>query len=125
MKALVIALVLTLLTRTLQAQPLQVIGYAGVLGEWEVSASVAEQPSSGRTRDYAGSLTMKHTGICTRDGPEEKTGNIRLQLSPSRVTAILSVAGVDCTFSGKGADSYTGVMRCPDRKPVPLELWMK
>jgi hypothetical protein len=96
-----------------------------VLGEGEVTASVTEQPSSGRVRDYAGSLTMKHTGICTRDGPQEKTGVMRLQLSPSRLMATLSVAGVDCTFSGKLADPYAGVMRCPDRKSVPLELWVK
>ncbi|WP_428673103.1 hypothetical protein [Reyranella sp.] len=117
--------VLAVLAASVHAQSLQVIGYAGVLGEWEVTATVTEKPSSGRVRDYAGSLTMKHTGICTRDGPEEKTGVIRLQLSPSRLTATLSVAGVDCTFSGKQADSYTGVMRCPDRKSVPLEVWVK
>ena len=53
---------------------------------------------------------MKHTGISTRDGPEEKTGVMRLQLSPSLLMATLSVAGVDCTFSGKLADSYR--VRC-------------
>jgi len=125
MRPLATSLVLAVLAAPVQGQPLQVIGYAGVLGEWEVTASVTEQPSSGRGRDYAGSLTMKHTGICTRDGPEEKTGLIRLQLASSRLTATLSVAGVDCTFSGKLADSYAGVMRCPDRKSVPLELWVK
>ena len=38
---------------------------------------------------------MKHVGICTQDGPEEKSGEIRLQLSAwlGRLNAKLSVAG--------------------------------
>ena len=70
---------------------------------------------------------MKHVGICTQDGPEEKTGEIRFQLSSSssQLNATLSVAGEECTYSGRLSDSYTGMMTCPDRVPVPLTLWVK
>jgi hypothetical protein len=70
---------------------------------------------------------MKHVGICTQDGPEEKTGEIRIQLSgsSSRLNATLSVAGVECTYSGRLSDFYTGMMNCPDRQAVPLILWIK
>jgi hypothetical protein len=60
------------------AQSLQVFGYAGVLGEWELTASVTGNDDS---KDYSGPLTMTHVGICTADGPEEKKGNIRLQVA--------------------------------------------
>ena len=70
---------------------------------------------------------MKHVGLCTQDGPEEKTGEMRFQISTSssRLKATLSVAGVECTYSGRLSDAYTGTMDCPGRQAVPLELWLK
>ena len=82
------------------AQSLQVFGYAGVLGEWELTASVTGNDDS---KDYSGPLTMTHVGICTADGPEEKKGNIRLQVSQpsSRMSATLVLDGVMCTYAGR------------------------
>ena len=70
---------------------------------------------------------MKHIGVCTQDGPEEKTGEMRFQISVRHpdMKATLLVAGVECTYSGKLSDSYTGMMNCPDRRAVPLILWVK
>jgi hypothetical protein len=108
------------------AESLQVLGYAGVLGEWELTAAVTEK-AMGRTKGFSGPLTMTHVGMCTQDGPEKRNGEIRFQRSTwsSRLNAILSVAGVECTYSGKLSDSYTGMMTCPDRPPIPLTLWVK
>jgi hypothetical protein len=108
------------------AQPLQVIGYSGHLGEWELTATVTET-TPGSATEYAGPLTMKHVGICTQDGPEEKTGSLRFRIaaSSSRLNATISVAGVECTYSGQLSDSYTGTMTCPGRQGVPLKLWVK
>jgi hypothetical protein len=110
-----------------RSESLQVTGYAGVLGEWELAATVATEKASQRTREYAGPLTMKHVGWCTQDGPEEKTGEIRLQISTlsSRLKATVSVAGEDCTYRASLSDSYSGMMECPGRAAVPLELWVK
>ena len=126
MRAFILPIVIAALVTPAGAQSLQVFGYAGVLGEWELTATVTEKVS-GRTKEFAGPLTMKHVGVCTQDGPEEKTGEIRFQRSAwsSRLTARLSVAGVECTYSGRLSDSYTGMMTCPDRQPVPLTLWVK
>jgi hypothetical protein len=41
------------------------------------------------------------------------------------LNATLSVAGVECSYSGRLSDSYTGTMDCPDRQAVPLKLWLK
>ena len=126
MKIFFLPIVLGLLPTPAGAQSLQVIGYSGYLGEWELTATVTERISS-RTKEYSGPLTMKHVGLCTQDGPEEKTGEMRFQMSASssQLNATFSVAGVECTYSGRLSDSYTGTMDCPDRQAVPLKLWLK
>ena len=68
---------------------------------------------------------MTHVGICTQDGPEQKTGEIRLRLSGVRLSATLLLAGVECTYSGQLSDFYSGTMICPGRPGVPLKLWVK
>ncbi len=70
---------------------------------------------------------MKHVGICTQDGPEEKTGEIRFQISAfsSHLDAKLLVEGIECTYSAASSAPYSGMMACPDREAVPLKLWLK
>ena len=60
---------------------------------------------------------MTHVGICTQDGPEQKTGEIRLQIlhPPPQIQATLLFAGVSCTYSGQLSDFYSGTMNCPGR----------
>jgi hypothetical protein len=125
-RAFFLPIVLSALATPAGAQSLQVIGYSGYLGEWELIATVTERISS-RTKEYSGPLTMRHIGLCTQDGPEEKTGEMRFQISASssQLNATFSVAGVECTYSGRLSDSYTGTMYCPDRQAVPLKLWLK
>jgi hypothetical protein len=125
-KAFFLPIVLGILATPASAQSLQVIGYSGYLGEWELTATVTERISS-RTKEYSGPLTMRHVGVCTQDGPEEKTGEMRFQISASssQLNATFSVAGVECTYSGQLSDSYTGTMDCPDRQAVPLKLWVR
>lgn len=125
-KALLLSLFLSGLATPAVAQSLQVIGYSGYLGEWELTATVTAIASS-HIKEYSGPLTMRHVGVCTQDGPEEKTGEMRLQISAlsSQLNATVSVAGVECTYSGRLSDSYTGLIVCPDRQPVPLKLWVR
>jgi hypothetical protein len=132
LRALFLLISLSALATSAQAQILEVIGYVGYLGEWELAATVSESVSNG-TKEYSGPLNMKHVGLCSQDGPEEKTGEIRLRLSGSSssqvkvslVKATLLVEGVECTFSGKLSDAYKGMMNCPDGRAAPLTLWVK
>ena len=126
MKRFFLPIVLGILPTLASAQPLQVTGYSGYLGEWELTATVTET-ASGHTKEYSGPLTMKHVGVCTQDGPEEKTGEMRVRISASssQLNATLSVAGAECTYSGRLSDAYTGTMDCPDRQAVPLKLWVR
>ena len=105
-----------------RAESLELSGYAGVLGEWELTATVTALNGA---KEFTGLLKMRHVGYCTQDGPEEKSGEIRVRLSSSRLTATLVMDGVECSYSGRQSDSYTGSLRCPDRRAVPLMLWLK
>ena len=126
MRPLFLLIVLGALATPARAQSLQVIGYAGYLGEWELTANVTGRVANG-IKQFSGPLAMKHVGLCTQDGPEEKTGEIRFQISgsSSRMKATFLIDGVECAYSGKLSDSYTGMMNCPDRGAVPLTLWVK
>lgn len=126
MRALLLLLLAGAFAAPALAQSLQVVGYAGVLGEWELTATVTEN-ARGWTREFSGPLSMKHVGICTQDGPEEKTGEIRFRISAlsSRLDATLLVEGLACSYSAGLSDPYSGMMACPDREAVPLKLWLK
>lgn len=123
-KALLLPIMLSALTVPAGAELLEVLGYSGFLGEWEITATVTA--NSDRPKEYAGPLTMKHVGLCTQDGPEEKTGDIRLRMSaPSQLDATLSVADIKCSYHGQLSNFYSGTLSCPDREAVPLKLWVK
>jgi hypothetical protein len=126
MRALLSLFVLSALSASAQAEPRQILGYAGVLGEWELTATV-EEATPGWTMEFSGPLSMKHVGICTRDGPEEKTGEIRFQISrlTSRLDATLRVEGLECSYSAASSAPYSGMLACPDREAVPLKLWLR
>ena len=79
MRALLLSIGLAAVFAPAHAQPLEIIGYSGFLGEWELTATVTEA-APGR-QAYSGPLTMKHVGLCTQDGPEERTGEMHLELS--------------------------------------------
>ena len=126
MRVLLVLFVVGALAAPAQAQSLQVVGYSGYLGEWELTATVTEKTVRW-SKEFSGPLSMKHVGICTQDGPEEKTGEIRFQISAlsSQLDATLLVEGTECTYSARSSVPYSGMMACPDREAIPLKLWVK
>ena len=126
MRAFFLLIILGIFATPASAESLQIVGYSGYLGEWELTATVTET-TSGHIKEYSGPLTMKHVGVCSQDGPEEKTGEMRVRIiaSSSQLNATLSVAGAECTYSGRLSGAYTGTMNCPDRQAVPLKLWVR
>jgi hypothetical protein len=124
-RAFGLAVILGIVAALSPARALEVSGHSGFLGEWEVTATVTEI-SSGRSKDYRGPLVMKHVGLCTQDGPVEKKGEMRLQISASsQLHATLSISGTECTASGPMSGGYTGTMTCSDRQVIPLRLRVK
>ena len=124
-KAFGVAVMMGVIATLSPARALEVTGTSGFLGEWEVTATVTET-ASGRIKDYRGPLVLKHIGLCTQDGPVEKKGEMRLQISASsQLNAILSMPGTECTASGPLSDGYIGTMTCSDKQVIPLRLRMK
>lgn len=80
LKTLLLALTLFALATPTRAQSLRVTGETGYLSEWALSGNVRES-KSGRVRELSGSLNMKHVGLCSQAGPEEKAAEIRLQIT--------------------------------------------
>jgi hypothetical protein len=119
-------LALGALATSAHADSLQIVGYSGHLGEWELTATVTEEASS-PDRRYSGALLMKHVGLCTQDGPEEKSGNITIRMprSSPQLEATLRVDGVECSYRGIPKDFYSGTMNCAGREAVPLKLWVQ
>lgn len=111
-----------------QAQLRQIVGTAGYLSEWELKGAVTEKISAGR-REFSGPVTWKHIGLCRVNGPEEKRGEIRVQIEgsgpTSRVDATVSLESVQCTYSGNFFDNTSGAMDCSDAKGVPLTFSFK
>jgi hypothetical protein len=118
-------LALTLLAVPARAGSVEIVGYSGYLGEWELTATLREDGSTAM-RKYSGPFSMKHVGLCTHEGPEEKTGEIHIQMTPSssKLQATLSLDGVECGYQGVLAEFYSGNMTCSGHE-VPLKLWIK
>ena len=128
LKTFLLVLILAAVVNPVHAQSLRVTGEIGYLSEWEVSGNVTES-ISGRIRELSGQLTMKHVGLCSQAGPEEKVAEIKLQMAKSgslpRFHATLTMDGAKCTFSGKFSDTYSGLMDCADARGVPATLSIK
>lgn len=102
----------------------EVSGFTGSAGEWEVTATLARD---GDTRELAGPMKMTHVGWCSQDGPQEKTGEMRVRLHRlfAGIDATVSFDGVACSYRGSLSDAYEGKMTCPDRRPMQLLLWIR
>lgn len=126
MRTLALATLLVLAPALAQAAPLQVSGKAGYLSEWEVTATA--NPEGTGAREFSGPLLVRHIGLCSPNGPVEKSGEIKLRmtgLSRSTVDATLTFGGQTCTFRAFRADTVEGTMDCPDTRGVPITLTIK
>src|SRR5262245_53973773 len=94
-----------------------VAGQFGILGEWDLTATLTEDPVG----QWIGRALMRHVGYCTVDGAEEKSGELQLMLAEprGRISGTILIDGVPCTFSARLKEGYEGNLRCPDRRDMP------
>ena len=73
-------------------------------GEWELTRNLTEG-GSGPIMEFSGPLKVKHVGICAQAGPEERAGEISLQLvgRSESLTAQLVLDGVASPQRAKDA----------------------
>jgi hypothetical protein len=135
MRVAALACVLLAWAGTARGQTREVTGQAGLLGEWELTATMTQQTGTQQTGTeqtgdaarLSGPVILRHIGFCSADGPEEKTGELRLLVAdpPAQVAATLRIDGTECSFLGHHNDAYDGVLHCPDRRDVPMTLWIR
>jgi hypothetical protein len=111
-----------------QAGSLRLEGHAGYLSEWELNGEVTAAPAAGREQ-FSGPLTLKHVGLCSANGPEERSGTIEFYISKSawssEIHATLSINGARCSYNGSPSGSSAGFMDCSDGNGIPLTLLLK
>ncbi len=123
MRLIALALALTAFATTAHGETLHVSATAGMLQEWEMTAELAAMGSKGQS-EYAGPAVLKHVGLCSSDGPERKTGELRLRPSrwSMRLDAMLSYEGHVCSFVATKGGSASGVMDCRDAGGIPITI---
>jgi hypothetical protein len=120
-----IALAASLIALPVKAEPVELVGKMGFLGEWEIKAAVTPTEQD-RARLLAGPMTLRHVGLCSVNGPEEKSGRISVELlGASKIKARLVTDDHDCVFSGVLAEGAQGFMSCKGKSDYPLTLWRK
>jgi hypothetical protein len=110
------------------ASALQIAGTAGYLSEWELRA-VVTAATSGDRELFSGPLSLEHTGLCSANGPEKKSGKIEFYISKAssspEIHAMLFINGARCSYSGTLSGSPGGFMDCSDGSGIPLTLLVK
>jgi hypothetical protein len=79
-RRLLVLIVLGLSADPARSGSLRVEGTAGYLSKWQLSGDVTEERTTAGAKEFFGPLTWKHVGLCSPNGPEEKRGEIRIQL---------------------------------------------
>jgi hypothetical protein len=105
------------------AEPYAANGQVGYLQEWEFEASLAKSVSGGRI-EYSGPMTLRHVGLCSVNGVEVKSGNLRLTMSraPGAAEGTLAMEGDNCRIVASQAPSYSGLLTCRNGQGVPISF---
>jgi hypothetical protein len=121
MRALLSAILVCAGAPAALAQSYSASGQVGYLQEWEMKASLAKTVI-GKNADFYGPVTLRHVGLCSVNGVEEKSGTMRLTVVRSRVEGTLAIEGDSCRIVATERQSYSGLMTCRDGQAVPINL---
>lgn len=105
------------------AQSWSASGQVGYLSEWEMKASLARTVTGGG-EDYSGPVTLRHTGLCSVNGVEEKSGTVRLTVSPrsSAVEGTLALKDDSCRIVASASRGFSGLLSCRDGQGIPIHF---
>jgi hypothetical protein len=105
------------------AQSYSTNGQIGYLQEWEMKGNLAKTAT--RTgANYAGPVTLRHVGLCSADGIEEKSGVVQLSVPPTKAGIIGTLAMKDdnCQILATAGQPYTGLLSCHDGQGIPIHF---
>jgi hypothetical protein len=108
---------------SVMAQSYSVNGQVGYLGEWEMKANLAKTITSSGV-SYDGPVTLRHVGLCSVNGPEEKSGVVRLMVSrkTSAVEGTLAMKDDACRIAASASKPHSGLLNCRDGQGVPINF---
>jgi hypothetical protein len=108
---------------SVMAQSYSVNGQVGYLGEWEMKANLAKTITSSGV-SYDGPVTLRHVGLCSVNGPEEKSGVVRLMVSrkTSAVEGTLALKDDACRIAASASKPHSGLLNCRDGQGVPINF---
>jgi hypothetical protein len=122
-RALISAIWIGAGTGSMMAQSYSVSGQVGYLQEWEMKANLARTITSSGV-SYDGPVTLRHVGLCSVNGVEEKSGAVRLTVSrkTSAVEGTLSLKDDTCRIAASASKPYSGLLNCRDGQGVPIHF---
>lgn len=105
------------------AQSYSANGQIGYLQEWEMKASLTKTITNA-SAVYSGPVTLRHVGLCSVNGVEEKSGAVELKVSPktSGIEGTLSMKDDDCRIVASASQSYSGLLNCRDGQGIPIKF---
>ena len=105
------------------AQSYSVNGQVGYLQEWEMKANLAKTITSSGV-NYDGPVPLRHVGLCSVNGLEEKSGVVRLTVSrrTSAVEGSLAMKDDTCRIVASASKSHSGLLNCRDGQGVPISF---
>ncbi len=105
------------------AQSYSIEGTAGYLQEWEIKASLTKTVTSAGT-NFDGPVKLRHVGLCSVNGVEEKSGVVQLKVSRKNtaVEGTLAMQDDSCRIVASASQSYTGLLNCRDGQGVPISF---
>jgi hypothetical protein len=108
---------------SVMAQSYSVNGQVGYLQEWEMKANLAKTITDSGV-SYDGPVTLRHVGLCSVNGVEEKSGVVRLTVSrrASSVEGTLSLKDDTCRIAASASKPHSGLLNCRDGQGVPIRF---
>jgi hypothetical protein len=103
------------------AQSYSASGQIGYLQEWEIKGDLA-MTATRTGADYSGPVTLRHVGLCSANGVEEKSAVMQLKVSSSRLEGTLAMDDDNCKIVASPAASHSGLLSCRNGQGVPISF---
>ncbi|WFU45892.1 hypothetical protein QA640_44600 (plasmid) [Bradyrhizobium sp. CB82] len=121
MRAIVVAiLVLLAAVPAAWAQSYSASGQIGYLHEWEITGNLAKTVAR-LGEEYSGTITLRHVGLCSVNGVEQKQARMQLKVSSGRLEGMLIMDEDQCRIVASGS-SGSGLLICGSGQNVPINL---
>jgi hypothetical protein len=102
------------------AQSYSFSGQIGYLHEWEMTGNLAKTVTR-LGADYSGAMTLRHVGLCSVNGVEQKQARMQLKVSSGRLEGRLIMDDDECRIVASGS-SAPGLLTCRSGQDIPINL---